>query len=220
MAKILYITANPKAAADSFGLTVGNELVRVYRETNPDDEIVHLDLYREEVPLIDGEVLSAWGKLGSGAAFDSLSESEQHKAGRLNELLEQFIAADQYIFVSPIWNFGMPPMMKAYLDAICIAGKTFKYTEEGQPVGLLQGRKAIHVQASGGILSEEATREMDFGNRYLLAILQFIGITDVETLFVEGMNQFPDQADAIRERALERAREMAKPFAGNTASVS
>ncbi|PTX49347.1 FMN-dependent NADH-azoreductase [Melghirimyces profundicolus] len=219
MGKVLYITANPKKAQDSYGLTVGDELIRQYRDRRPDDEVVHIDVFREEIPLLDEDILHAWGKLASEQPVDSLTEDEKRKVTRLNELVDQFIEADRYVFVTPMWNFGVPPLMKAYIDTVSVAGKTFQYTEEG-PVGLLKGKKAVVIQASGGIYSEGPAAGLDFCSKYLVSVLNFLGVTDVETLFVEGMNQFPDKAEAIRDAACERAAEAARALAADPVSVS
>ncbi|MFP3821738.1 NAD(P)H-dependent oxidoreductase, partial [Bacillus sp. SIMBA_008] len=91
--------------------------------------------------------------------FDTLSAEEQAKVARLNELSDQFVSADKYVFVSPLWNFSFPPVLKAYIDSVAVAGKTFKYTEQG-PVGLLTDKKALHIQARGGYYSEGPAAEL------------------------------------------------------------
>ncbi|MBF0835332.1 NAD(P)H-dependent oxidoreductase, partial [Bacteroides acidifaciens] len=85
----------------------------------------------EYIPQIDADVFAGWGKLQSGQEFEALSEGEQGKVKRLEELSNQFVNADKYVFVTPFWNFSFPPVMKAYLDSVSVAGKTFKYTAEG-----------------------------------------------------------------------------------------
>ncbi|MBO8163423.1 MAG: FMN-dependent NADH-azoreductase [Brevibacillus sp.] len=212
MAKVLYITANPKPEDQSYSLAVGRAFLDAYRQEKPDDEIVVLDLYRMDIPYIDADVFSGWGKLQQGIAFDQLSAEEKEKVGAISALTDQFIDADKYVFVTPLWNFSVPPKMKAYIDTICIAGKTFSYTPQG-PVGLLTGKRAVHIQARGGIYSEGPGAEMEFGDRYIRTVLSFIGITDVESIIVEGMAQMPDQADEIRARAIEQAKDAAKRFA-------
>jgi len=212
MAQLLYITANPKAVEQSYSLSVGSAFLEAYRAAKPNDDIVELDLYRTDIPLLDTDVFNGWGKLQQGRAFEELSAEEKGKVARINELTEQFVQADKYVFVTPLWNFSFPPIMKAYIDTICIAGKTFRYTANG-PVGLLTDKKAIHIQARGGVYSEGPAQAMEFGDRYLRAIFQFIGITDVDSVIVEGMAQSPDQAAQIKERAIERAKEAARAFA-------
>jgi FMN-dependent NADH-azoreductase len=211
MSKLLYITANPKSANESCSLKLGQAFLETYREVAPQDEIVHLDLYNMDIPYIDADVFSGWGKLAKG---ETLSEEEQRKVGRINELTDQFIAADKVVFVTPMWNFLFPPRLKAYIDTIVIAGKTFKYTEQG-PVGLLkdQGKKVVHIQARGGIYSEGPAKELEFADRYLRAVLAFMGITDVQTVIAEGMAFMPDKADEIMEKAIAHAKDVAVQMA-------
>ncbi|MFM1654228.1 FMN-dependent NADH-azoreductase [Brevibacillus sp. B_LB10_24] len=212
MAKVLYITANPKPTEQSYGLTVGQAFLEEYRRLHPSDEIVELDLFKAEVPQIDADVFSAWGKLQQGKPWDELTAVEQSKVGRMNELLEQFMSADKYVFVTPMWNFSFPAVVKAYIDAFCVAGKTFRYTENG-PIGLMTNRKAVHIQARGGVYSEGPAREIEFGDRFLRTALSFVGINDVESVYVEGMNQMPQEAEAIKDKAIQQAREAAARFA-------
>ncbi len=153
VAKLLYITANPKSVQDSFCLSIGETFLDAYRQANPNDEIIPLDLYRINIPFIDVDVFSGWGKLQQGMAFDQLTPEEKNIVGQINQLCDQFAAADKYVFVTPMWNLSIPPNMKAYIDSICIVGKTFKYTEAGA-VGLLTDKKAVHIQARGGVYSE------------------------------------------------------------------
>lgn len=211
MSKVLYITANPKTKENSFSLAVGNEFLEIYKKSNPNDEITILDLYKIEVPLIDEVVFSAWGKFGAGVTFEQLDSKEQTKVAAMNNLLDQFLANDKYVFVTPLWNFTIPPMMKAYLDNICIVNKTFKYTQNG-PVGLLPDKKAVHIQARGGVYSVGSAAEYELGDRYINSILSFIGITDKRSIIVEGMNETPDKADEIKAKAIIEAKEVALKF--------
>jgi FMN-dependent NADH-azoreductase len=218
MAKVLYITANPKPIEQSYSLSVAKEFLDVYRNERPNDEVTELDLYKTDIPYIDTDVFSGWGKLQQGEAFDQLSADEKSKVSRINELTDQFIAADKYVFVTPLWNFSLPPRMKAYIDTISIAGKTFKYTAEG-PVGLMTNKSVVHIQARGGVYSEGPAQDFEFGDRYLRAVFTFLGIPSIESIYIEGMAQTPDQAENIKAKAIERARELAKSFAAQTVNA-
>lgn len=211
MAKVLYITAHPHDDTQSYSMAVAKAFMDTYKEVNSGDEVVHLDLYREHIPHIDADVFSGWGKLQSGKGFEELSMEEQKKVNRLNELSEQFIGADKYVFVTPFWNFLFPPVMKAYIDSVAVAGKSFKYTEHG-PVGLLTDKKAIHIQARGGIYSEGPAAGMEMGHRYLSLIMQFFGVPSFEGVFVEGHAAMPDKAQEIKEDAIARAKDAAHTF--------
>jgi len=213
MATVLYITANPNSSETSYSLAVGQEFLDAYRSANPEDDIVHLDLCRAEIPDLDADVFSGWGKLGAGGGFETLTGAEQAKIGRLTELVDQFVAADKYVFVNPIWNYSFPPVMKAYIDSICVAGKTFKYVSGKGKVGLLTNKKAVHIQASGSVLSPgSALAEYEMGHRHLNAIMEFFEVPSFESIFVEGMAVNPDQASAIKDKAVRRARELAGCF--------
>ncbi len=209
MTTLLYINANPLEPHESMSLAAAEAFLGAYREARPQDEIVRLDLYRSYIPALDADILRGWNALRSGTAFEALPTDAQRKIARLNEIVDQFLAADKYVFVSPMWNFSYPPVLKAYLDALCAAGKTFRYTAEG-PVGLVLGRKALHVQASGGVYAEAPASANDFGHLHLRGVLGFIGVDAVERFGVEGHNQFPDRRDAIRSEAIDRARTLAR----------
>lgn len=211
MATVLYITAHPNDPQTSFSLAVGKEFIDAYREANPNDEVIHLDLFKSNIPQIDADVFSGWGKLQSGAAFDTLTADEQAKVGRLGAIVDQYVAADKYVYVSPMWNFSFPPVLKAYVDAICAAGKTFKYTAEG-PVGLLGSKKALHIQASGGVYTEGPAAGFESGHSYLAKIMQFHGVPSFEGIFVEGMAAMPDKAAEIKANAIVKAKEAAARF--------
>jgi FMN-dependent NADH-azoreductase len=211
MAKVLYITAHPHDETQSYSMAVGKAFIDEYKQVNQSDEIVHLDLYKEQIPHIDADVFSGWGKLRSGQGFEELSPGEKEKVGRLNELSEQFVAADKYVFVTPLWNFSFPPIMKAYLDSVAVAGKTFKYTAEG-PIGLLTDKKALHIQARGGFYSEGPAAQMEMGHRYISVMMSFFGIPNLEGLFIEGHNAMPEKAQEIKDNAIARAKDLAHTF--------
>ncbi|MBO3287162.1 FMN-dependent NADH-azoreductase [Paenibacillus sp. FSL M8-0228] len=211
MSTILYITAHPGNPEASYSLSVGEQFVQAYQESHPEDKIVHVDLYQRDIPHIDADVLEAWGKLQTGASFDQLTAAHQEKITQLNHLLEEFVTADKYVFVTPMWNFSYPPVLKAYIDSFCVRAKTFKYTENG-PVGLLHNKKAFHIQASGGIYSEGPVAERENGSRHLKTVLNFVGVTDFDSLFVEGLSTAGDRAPQIKAEAIEKARNAAKNF--------
>ncbi|MGX4583072.1 NAD(P)H-dependent oxidoreductase [Paenibacillus chitinolyticus] len=213
MATVLYITANPQDEEKSYSMLVGKEFVQAYRSANPSDEVIHLDLYKMEIPQLDQDIFSGWGKLNAGISFEKLTAAEKMKLGRLGELVDQFVAADKYIFVTPIWNYSYPPVMKSYIDSICIAGKTFKYLPDIGRVGLLNDKKALHIQASGSFLSPSSgDADLEMGHRHLKVIMEFLGVPSIEGIFVEGMAAAPEQEPAIKEKAIRQAREIALRF--------
>ncbi|MTH53479.1 FMN-dependent NADH-azoreductase [Bacillus mangrovi] len=208
MGTVLYVKANPKGDEMSFSARVANTFMDTYQSEHPEDQVEMLDLYNTNLPLIDSEVLGGWGKLASG---NELTESEQAKITRLSQLVDQFLKADKVVFSAPMWNFGFPPLMKAYIDAIAVAGKTFKYTENG-PVGLAGDKKVVLIEARGGIYSEGPAASMEHTESYFRAVMGFMGIEDVEVVLAEGMAADPAAADQIFGKSVENAKEAALSF--------
>lgn len=211
MTKVLFITANPNDENHSLSMASGKAFLDTYVEINPADEIIKLDLFKEEIPTLDGDVFSAWAKLREGKTIETLSATELSKVGRLNEIVDQFVSVDKIVFVTPLWNFSVPAIVKSYIDAIAIPGKTFKYTEHGS-VGLLHDMKVLHIQARGGFYSEGPSVDLEMGNRYLKELMNLMGITEFECLFMEGHNEVPHKAEEIKAEGIQRAKQLAKKF--------
>jgi FMN-dependent NADH-azoreductase len=211
MTTVLYITAHPLSETESATLQTGGAFMEAYRSANPSHAVTHIDLFDSFVPPLDTEIFQGWARLQKGEPFDGLDSSAQSKIARLAEIVDQFVAADKYVFAAPLWNLSYPPVLKAYIDAIFVAGKTFRYTLEG-PVGLLMGKKAVHIQASGGVYSSGQAADLNLGHRHLYESLQFFGVETLEPIFVEGLAQFPDEAASIKLAARERAVKVAVSF--------
>ncbi|MBB6732123.1 FMN-dependent NADH-azoreductase [Cohnella zeiphila] len=209
MTQLLYITATPKSPDRSVGLQVGRAFLQAYREAHPDDDIRVFDVYREAFQTVDGDVVRAWEKLRKERLIISeLSTVERQKVDALNDITEMAMRADKYVFVSPMWNWSIPPRLKAFIDAFVVVGKTFHY-KEGRPVGLLHDKKALHIQSSGGIYSTGPTAAMDHSHPYLRQVLNIVGIRDVQALYVEGHDFQPERAKEIVRAAMEQAVKLA-----------
>lgn len=200
MNKVLYIKANNKSEELSRTYRVSEAFIKKYKELNPDDEIITLDLYKENINFLTGDEL---------LKIRSLKPGE----GRDNPILKyayQFAEADKYVIASPLWNLSIPAILKAYIDYVSVAGITFKYTANGA-VGLCNGKKAIHIVARGGEYSgEKATFEM--GDRYLRTIFGFFGISDFTTIAAEKLDVVGEDVEAIVDDAIKRALEAAIKF--------
>ncbi|WP_251550049.1 FMN-dependent NADH-azoreductase [Neobacillus muris] len=214
MAKLLYITANPKNTVKlSKGMQIGEVFLEEFQKIQPDVEIERWHLYDMDIPEIDMDLLYARAKLSfMGYTKDQLTEAERTKLEKMHALADRFIDADYYVFVTPLWNLGAPAILKSFMDNVFIAEKTFTNTESG-PKGLLTNRKAIHIQTRGGIYSNGPMSEYEMGDRYLSKALEFLGFDQLETIVAEGMDHFPKQAPEIMAKAKEQAAEAAKEMA-------
>jgi len=193
MKKILYINGNPQKETASYSRRAGIYYQEQLIKDNSDIQIDEVNVYEDNIQLIDEDVLNAWQELGSGTIFSDLTESQQEKISNMNNVLNQFKEADEYVLVTPLWNFSIPPMLKAYLDNISIAGETFKYTESG-PVGLLGDKKVTIIQASGSIYTSGPAMAMDFGAKYLEVLFGFLGVKDIKKVYIEGI-AIPNKTD-------------------------
>lgn len=127
--------------------------------------------------------------------------AEGHPCVQRNaEVLDEFLAADIVVIGAPMYNFTIPSQLKAWIDRILTAGKTFRYTENG-PEGLAGGKRVIVASARGGIYSEGPAAAIDFQETYLRHVFGFIGIPDLEFVRAEGLNL----GSAQREAALAQA---------------
>jgi len=122
---------------------------------------------------------------------------------RNGEILDEFLAADIVVIGAPMYNFSIPTQLKAWIDRIQIAGKTFRYTEHG-PEGLAGPKRVIIASSRGGIYSEGPATAVDFQETYLRHVLGFIGIGDVEIVRAEGLAFGPEQREAAIARALAK----------------
>ena len=182
MASVLVVKGHPLTAQESRSVKALSAFLDSYKESHPDDEVTVLELYRDDIPEIDEELLSGWEALRAGAEFSTLSESQQHKIARFNELTDQFLASDKIVIANALWNLNIPTKLKAWFDTVNVAGKTFRYTENG-PEGLVSGKKALHIQSNGGVYNGQ-----DFASQYVKGILYFVGIDQVDQLFIEGID--------------------------------
>lgn len=141
------------------------------------DTVIRRDLAMP-IPQID----AAWVGANTTPADDR--SAEQKEALALSDsLVAELQAADTIVIGTPIYNFGIPAALKAWVDQVARAGLTFRYTENG-PEGLLSGKRAIIVIASGGT---PAGAEIDFASGYMRHVLGFIGITDVELVAADRL---------------------------------
>jgi FMN-dependent NADH-azoreductase len=161
------------------GASVSRDLTdRIVARFGPEATVVTRDLAKGDVPLID----TAWIDANVIPA-DARSPEQTAILALSDHLVAELQAADILVIGLPIYNFGVPAALKAWIDQVARAGITFRYTEAG-PQGLLTGKRAIVAMASAGT---EAGSEIDFATGYLRHVLGFMGITDVTFVTADRM---------------------------------
>lgn len=208
MSKVLFIKANDRPAEQAVSVQLYEAFAKSYKENHPDDEVIELDLFAENLPYYGNDLLTAMYKAGNGI---ELSAEEQKGAALVNQYLDQFTAADKVVFAFPMWNFTVPAVLHTYMDYLSQAGKTFKYTAEG-PVGLMGDKKVALLSARGGVYSEGPMAAIEMANKYVRTLLGFWGISHITEVVVEGHNQFPDKAEALIQEGIAKAAKLAETF--------
>lgn len=194
------------AASVSRQLTAS--IVECLARTTPGLTIVRRDVEAAPLPHLDHRMLSA-----------SLADPQTRSDLETNaKVLDEFLKADVVVIGAPMYNFTISSQLKAWIDRILVAGKTFKYTAQG-PQGLAGGKKVIIVSSRGGIYTPGSVRAgLDFQESYLRAVFAFIGIDDVEIVRAEGLAVGAGQKEAALNQASESVAAIARSFAPTLAA--
>ena len=173
---------------------LANQFVAAFHKRRPDAKIVVRDVAASEpVPHLDAE---RFGALITKP--EERTAAQQAVVAYSDILINELKQADVIVLGLPMYNFGVPSQLKAYFDHIARAGVTFKYTEQG-PVGQLTGKKVYVFAARGGLY---AGTPMDTQTSYVRDFLRFLGMTDVEFVYAEGLAISPESKEAGLAKAV------------------
>lgn len=201
MNTVLYIKANAKPEGTSRTFMISDFFVEEYRKNNPQDKIITLDLYEEDIRFLSVEDIAA-------VFGEKTPESKNHP---VLKYAYQFAQADKYIIAEPLWNLGVPAILKAYIDYVSVKDIAFYYTEHGAE-GLLTGKKAVNIVSRGGDYCSEPACFYELGDRYMKTILAFFGITDYTTIFADQLDIVGQDTEKLVNDAKEQAFQLAKTF--------
>lgn len=175
-----------------------------FKTANSSSQITVRDLAAEPVPVLDGELV------GALRPSDTPLTPRQAEALALSDtLIDELQAHDVIVIAAPMYNFNISTQLKNYFDLIARAGVTFKYTEQG-PEGLVKGKRVIVLTSRGGIHKDGPS---DLVVPYLNIFLGFLGMTDVEFVFAEGIAYGPEVATKAQESAKEAIDDVIKQVA-------
>ena len=204
MAKILHLIASPRGE-QSYSLRTAEAFLKSYLDAHPGDEVEALNLHDGAVP--------AFGRLCATGKYRIMSGKEQTDEEReawkaVVDAIDQFKSADKLVISSPMWNFGIPYVLKQYLDVIVQPNYTFSVSPEEGYRGLITGKPAILFLARGGeYLPGTGGEGLDYQKPYLEFILGFIGFERITTIVVEPTLQGGAKAAEVKmNEAVEKAR--------------
>jgi FMN-dependent NADH-azoreductase len=147
-------------------------------------DVVHRDLSADPLPHLSGA---------------SLAQADATETATAAAVMDEFLGADVLVIGAPMYNFGIPSQLKAWIDRVAVAGKTFRYTADG-PQGLAGGKKVIVAATYGGMHPADSGR--NFVEPYLRQVFGFLGIDDIDFVSAEGLSVSPEH----RVTALSTAR--------------
>jgi FMN-dependent NADH-azoreductase len=195
---LLHIDASSRYQ-DSVSRRLSARLVETWRATRTAAVVRQRDV-TVGLPFVDADWIAA-----NFTPPGQRSDAQRRTLAQSDALVEELTAADVVVIGTPVYNFSIPASLKAWVDQVARVGRTFRYTENG-PVGLLEGKQAYVVIATGGT---PVGSDIDFASTYLRHVLGFIGIEDVTVIGADRLMQDADAALAEAERQITQA--VAKP---------
>ena len=195
MKKILHITSSLKPG-DSFSSKLSAAVVEKISAEFPGSTVTRRDLTTTSIPHLSAAASDAFRILPENRTDEQLSAVKIS-----DELVGELLDSDIVVVGVPLYNFGIPSVLKAWVDHIARAGVTFKYSEKGVE-GLVKNKKVYLAVSSGGIYSEGPMKSFDFTEPYLRAVFGFIGLTEMTTFRVEGI-AIPEIGAAQIEKGFE-----------------
>ena len=183
--------------SNSASRALSAEIVARQVALHPGIHVVHRDLATDAALHLSSAHLAAWQ---GGAVEDALLDADLAKGGAY---MKELFAADILVIGAPMYNFSIPSQLKAWIDRVVVAGKTFRYGASG-PEGLLKGKKVFIASSRGSVYAPGSpAAALEHHESYLTGVLSFIGLTDVTIVRAEGLGLGAD----ARAAAMVKARE-------------
>ena len=193
--KILNLISSPRGDA-SFSIKLGDAIIQKLQAANPGSTVKIHDLVKTPFPHLEEVHLNSFFTPKENHTPE-MTEAIKHSDQAIAEITD----ADVIVIGVPMYNFSIHSTLKAWIDHLARAGKTFQYTANG-PEGLVKNKKVYLAIATGGVYSEGSMKAYDFTEPYLRTILGFLGMTNVTAFRVEGVNM-PDLKDQALEKAVQ-----------------
>ena len=192
MEKVIYVEASPRKSR-SHSMKIAKAYLEKIRGNNSNIEIKTIDLWDYDLPEFNGNMLDAKYAVIAG----SDSTEEQKKAwGRVTSIYNEFADADHYVFSVPMWNFNVPYKLKHFIDIVTQPGLSWSYTPDEGYKGLMKGRTATVIYASGdGYGDGTGFESFDLQKPYIELWLTFIGFDKIDKVIVDRTLFEPDEAE-------------------------
>ena len=179
---------------------LADHFVATWKASHPDAKVITRDLAVESIPHLGGAAVGAFF-----TPADKRNDDQKAAIALSDALVAEVQDADTIVIGAPMYNFGVPSVLKAWFDHIARAGVTFRYTENG-PVGLLSGKKVVVFSTRGGLYAGTAA---DVETAFIRQFLGFLGITDVSFVYAEGLAYGEDKKAEAMKAALAETEKLA-----------
>lgn len=189
--RILRVDASARRD-ESVSRRLSDQLIATFHLCNSRIEVAQRDLVTTDLPYLDADWIAA-----NFTPPEQRNNLQRAALALSDQLVQELVAADLLVIGVPLYNFSIPAKLKAWVDLVARARLTFRYTETG-PEGLLKGKRAFLLLASGGVRADSAA---DFATAYLRHVLGFLGISDVTLIAADGLTQ---RGEAALESAHQR----------------
>jgi FMN-dependent NADH-azoreductase len=208
MSKVLFVKVNDRPSDQSISAKMYDVFLKNYKEANSSDEIVELDLFKEELPYYGNDAITGLYKRNQGV---ELTAQEEKAANLVDKYLGQFLSMDKIVFAFPLWNQTVPAPLLTYLSYLTQAGRMFNYTAEG-PIGYAGDKKVMILNARGGDYSLDMLAPSEMAVNLVKNIINIWGIKNPEEVIIEGHNMYPERSKVIIDLGLENVAKEALKF--------
>ncbi|KAA0547513.1 FMN-dependent NADH-azoreductase [Bacillus sp. BGMRC 2118] len=210
---ILVVKANDRPATEG----VSSRMYDTFMETMNAAEGVNVttyDVFTEDMPYLGQDLFSAFGKMQSG---EELTEIEQRLITAKQKAMDALSAADVVVFAFPLWNLTIPARLHTFIDYVYAAGFAFKYDAQGNLIQLMTDKKAIFLNARGGIYSTPEAASSEMAVNYMRNVFGGVfGMEIIDEVIIEGHNANPSKATEIIEQGLQKVTQVASKLALQT----
>ena len=201
---LLHIVSTPRGLSSNTA-RVSNAFLEALHDKYDNLAVTTLDLFSMDLPAVAGTNIESKYMLMTGQALDPSRETSWKQ---IEKHIDRFLSADIYLLTVPMWNFGIPYVLKYYIDAIVQPGYLFRYDERGTPVGLVKGKRMVCTTSRGGDYSSGPMQTFDFVENYLRTIFGFIGITDMHFINAQPMDVSIEMRHAAHKKSIGEARQL------------
>ncbi|WP_301110019.1 FMN-dependent NADH-azoreductase [Sporosarcina sp.] len=203
---ILVVKANNRPATEAISSKMYETFMAELE--GKDVNVTTYDVFEEDTPYFGQELFNAFGKVQNS---EELTDVESRLLAAKQKAMDAVSAADVVVFAFPLWNLTIPAKLQTFIDYVYAAGFAFKYDAEGNLISLMTDKKAIFLNARGGIYSSPQTAPLEMSVTYMRNVFGGVfGMEIIDEVVIEGHNAMPDKAKEIVADGMEEVKASAK----------